>query len=103
MTTKDAATIREVYNLVNEMRQEMRDMKRDIKDEFQATMQQHCDWSKEIVNHYDGISKDFEKRINKSESFIDNFTGKIAIISALIGFACTIFFNLVTDALAKGK
>ena len=103
MTQKDTATIREVYNLVSQMRQEMKDMKSELKFDFKSTMDSHCEWAKETVAHYEVVAQEYGMRINKTESFIDNMTGKIAVIGAVVGILTTVAFDLVKDIFAKGR
>jgi len=103
MTQKDTATIREVYDIVSQIRQEQLAMKKELKDDFKASMDAHCEWSKEIVAHYELIAQEYEKRINKTEQFIDNLTGKITIIAGIVGIFATLVFDVVKEIFSKGK
>jgi hypothetical protein len=101
--TKDTATIREVYQLVEKMRDEMQEMEKRLSNQFQKSMDVHCQWATATVSHYELVASDYNKRIINIEKLIERASGILAVFGLIVPAIITILTNFIEKVLAKGN
>lgn len=99
--TKDVATIREVYTLIEKMRDEQVEMENRITKRLDESMKNHCVWAEGVVKDAYKIADLHDNRIDKMENWQSSLNGKIAVVGGIIMFVMSIVSAFIVKSIEQ--